>query len=980
MEEILINSNFTTGTTMYLFNTVLNNQNLILEATPSYLLFDDNNQPNGLYYFDNKIIFSRTPENNFIVLSSATNNYITGYTNVISFNNVLLNSEKLRYEKRFKKSALEETSGSSRTFVFFEDKLNEDLYLNVGLHSTYDFLNTLSIYNNLVGSMPKQEAQTGVVFGKLEAIQKIIDPDTGVNIKIPLRNVPIGIFNSSEDFQSPTSVDENGNRIMLNLEPIIKKQNYSFTEYFNQQSMDFDEKFLEDSSSYTSIPDQYKYITKTNENGEFILYDVPIGTQVAIFEVDLLKQGLTKEEVGLNFFPYPTFESPNIDQVPHFFFRQFPIDVVPAWGDIQTGYTELNISVNLDLRKWSTYFIPPISFSNKNITQLQTEDQLDTSLKIFVRDMTKSNFSFDISNLSNDIPIDNTEIVEIANLLNRDTSQEYEWRNEFTQQKITAEFRTDDYNAFKVPANIYSKNYINSENINKPSPFNVLGTWFCAYQFKMQYLDNGVFRTTGFELQYLPNNQGYTTKDHYHVNKFNGGYDSNLTNKQTTGSGISLKKEPYLKPWSATYPEPIKIPKIPKSLNPNFRTIDDPRYTDGDLVGMKYASAQAGGLGLQENNNGGKFANKFSKRVNASYLYKYEAEVSWHEKYANEYPVILKRLQGDYTTEVENGERYQRVEAGFGYFLKPFGWPKVDYNNSYDQINKNMLSIGVKQVSIDSTFNIRLNVDGTAPYKEGGIDIYRIVDPLDLLPPEPPIVPTFANFITKNIYRKRDSNKDLSMVRPTGNNKGTRDSVCYPIGHEGNNNYYFRNFNFKIFNRGLIKVIIQGVDVLPGNAYDFGTINFLPETIQLPGNDGFDVTSFSYKNCNYLFEFSQYEDGTGPTTNFVNETTTVPTIDYNSNLCLATEKGVNHFMINEYRVLTQVIKIKKNGSCGNSLVGGNAKFNGVILGGGGNLGKLPSSLPYSIFVQDGQLPTTCDSSLFVIDLIGNVRNLPYQIV
>ena len=47
-------------------------------------------------------------------------------------------------------------------------------------------------------------------------------------------------------------------------------------------------------------------------------------------EIDLLKQGLTKDEVSLNFFPYPATPNPNIDSVPHIYFRQFSINVVPS--------------------------------------------------------------------------------------------------------------------------------------------------------------------------------------------------------------------------------------------------------------------------------------------------------------------------------------------------------------------------------------------------------------------------------------------------------------------------------------------------------------------------------------------------------------------------------------------------------------------------------------------------------------------------
>lgn len=72
------------------------------------------------------------------------------------------------------------------------------------------------------------------------------------------------------------------------------------------------------------MPAYYKYVTTTNEEGEFVIHNVPTGTQTIFFEVDLFKQGLTQDEIALNFYPFPADDSPNIDRLPSLFFRQFP--------------------------------------------------------------------------------------------------------------------------------------------------------------------------------------------------------------------------------------------------------------------------------------------------------------------------------------------------------------------------------------------------------------------------------------------------------------------------------------------------------------------------------------------------------------------------------------------------------------------------------------------------------------------------------
>ena len=74
----------------------------------------------------------------------------------------------------------------------------------------------VSVKNNPLTEMPQQESETGVVCGTLMARQKVLD-ENGERVLIPLSNVPIVIFNPSEEFPSYASKDADGNRITLNL-------------------------------------------------------------------------------------------------------------------------------------------------------------------------------------------------------------------------------------------------------------------------------------------------------------------------------------------------------------------------------------------------------------------------------------------------------------------------------------------------------------------------------------------------------------------------------------------------------------------------------------------------------------------------------------------------------------------------------------------------------------------------------------------
>ena len=992
MEEIITYSSATTaGTTTFVFTTCGQDVTPYFdEVHTSFLLFDAKGSPTSIHYLDGNQLFIRDGAyNNFVPLTSVTQNFITGNTGVIRTDYVVSDSQKAKYQTRYSNLFLG-LDASSRTFFFYEN-IFDDVFLNVVLNRSFDALSTMSVYNTMLNSYPTMQSQTGVVFGRLEAVQQVVNPDTGLNYRIPLRDVPIGIFNPSSDFPQTTSVDGNGNRLALNYQPILSGSPFEYTSYFNTQSLNFDDKFLQDVSTITSVPDQCKYVTKTNQNGEFIIYDVPIGSQTVMFDVDLLKQGLTKDEVALNFFPYPTSDSPNIDSVPHFFFRQLPISVVPTWGDIQTGYTELNFSVNLDLKKWATFYIPPISYLNKNLEDLQSQNNQQTPLSIYVRDMTKKNFSFDPTIQNNNyIPKDLSQIVEIPDDLNRDTDQVLLWYNEFAQQIKVVQSLTKDFIIFKVPANMYSPYIYNSIESDKLSNKKI-GTWFCGYQFDMTYnFPSIIYRSTGF------NRVGTNSRSNFFLNNYVG-TDFSLSNQSVIGKGFTDNVFPYEKPWSISYPDQVKIPVVPSSINPLWdpNTHTSPKYTDGDLIGFNSIvssstssiQSYAGGMGLQYDSGSTMyFPNRFSKRVTRGYVYKYESGVSLYESYSNGY-----RPQLNNESFVQNGEKYQRVEAGFGYFLKPEGWSDTFYGTAYDYVNSGFTYLdqttGTYQVGtyVDPQDDMYLKFDINSQVKDGGLDIYRIVDPLNINSPDPNITPTFTKFVVKYIYRKVREESALIMASIDGYNGilTPNPTAVLPI-LGASKSFNFNDVTLNIYNRGEIPADMDqsGNMVNPGDFISsqlFGNDNIF----YLPGNSGFDITTFSYKQSKYDFQFGGYDAGAGGT--FGGQTFTVPTIGFTGEYAVATPGDFNS-LTDEYDLITQydnnvqIVRKNKRHNCIQGFESGIGKLEGIILGAERNIANisLPSgSIGFKIFSLNDHPSPSCDGS-YVPFGGEDFHGIPYQ--
>lgn len=902
-EEIQIKQ-FTTGVTFFIFSDIIynnlpENPDEYEGPFPSYIVFNQQNEIYSLNYFDGNTIWTRNDNNNYIPINEIGWNYQTGYTLVKTINSNL-SQENIDNMSSLMLSRLSDptrpgtppSASAATNYVFYRKRLIDDFYVDLKLTRSYNSLDTLKINNNLVNSYPTQQAVTGVVFGRLTAIQKLKN-ENGENIRIPLVNVPIGIFNPSDEFPFIFSTDDNGNRLTLNL-----KESSEPNQYFNDYSYfaDYD-LYLSSGESFSAVPAQYKYITKTNENGEFILYDVPVGQQTAIFEVDLFKQGLTKDEIALNFFPFPGAEDANIDSIPSFVNKQFSIDVVPAWGSTQTGYTSLDININLDLRKWATFYVPPISYGGYKLESAELAN-LGSFLNVEIRDMSRQGF-----------PTTNIPFVQVPNILEKDPSQALLWSNEFVQTSSIVKYNQDGFNVFKVRANMYDPSGYKTDADGVPmfSPYHK-GVWLAGYQFLLYFnRKEEIFRATGFQRDWgFPS--GWIGRDNFHLNR-------NLVQDSKNSETLPNFQFPYNKPWTIDFPERYSIPRKPTQLNfqrddintrlrdsSNRAYLEQPLYLDGDLVGMNInnnsiTTQPVGGYGIQKSfDSNFWFGNRFAQEVTSSYIYKYENRVAWNEKYSNYYePQNPGFPVQPGISNVLNGEKYQRVECGYGYWLRPEGWPPIAFKSYGDLIfsealkpNDVLSSVnGPGTLSVNDTdgeiivkgpnsyidiYNIdekdiALALDNEATFSEGSLDIYRIIDTNSILAQGAPVVPTYTTFNFGSIYVQRGPVGVGTELRAayddTQNN--VDDKFFSRIGGSGHADFAYENyFKFYVRNNGIIPVQIPNGPILqPGQDFEIlaSAFNLNNLVLTLPGNSNFDFVNSRYTKSSYSFSVNNVRLG-----------------------------------------------------------------------------------------------------------------------
>lgn len=847
-------------------------------------------------------------------ISSANNLIITGYSKIETFSTKIEDYQKEKIKNRFISNIPEEfrtqaintdpisipddTVSVQRNqtglvnpgpIVLFKNGPIDDMYANIKLSRSFETLDTLKIYNKTINSIPSQEARTGVVYGKLEAKQLLKD-ENGNTIRVPLRNVPIGIFNPSDEFPTPSSLNEDGDRFFLNINENTKEE-----LYFDQLAYFLDKGFLRSASEFKSTPEKFKYVTITNENGEFILYDVPVGNQMVVFEIDLFKQGLTHDEIVLNNFPFPTSEGVSLGLLPCYYYNQVPVDIVPSWGTNQSGYTELNVSVNLDLRKWTTYIFPPAAYGREKL-EITTSKNIANTLKIQIRDMTVQGF-----------PLKSLTVTQIDDDLDRNGFSRYSWSNEFTDQKNTLKYDKFGCHVLKLPANLYDP--IGYRTDSNGMPTNQKGVWLSAYQFKVYVNENVTYRTTGGFLN--PGNN-------FFYSHFNLNYTGDLTNSETNPSdGQGIGTSIYSKPWSISFPEKYKITKRPTQARyfggegrtfKNPYIIEEPWYSDGDYVGVlpidptTGSSANASGFALQNAVSYGNFViNRIGEVATKGGMYKYEKDVAWNETYSNGYePYWTQEAKGPYTpanendpkgalagmSSVNNGEKYQRLECGYGYFMKYREWPRIfriEWGGDFYYMPDITSSSGPQPGALDgNTDNPGPGITQATSYNGIGFSSYRTwfnkVYNLD----NKNLAFAFNNISVKrntiDIYRiLKSGTDDISIPQ----NFVIATSTKIDFGHVN------RAYALQILNNGTISVNminrfartiyvegggISGRIAVPKDAgFNFpvgGLINIHPETVgsesevnatldytnvTFPGNHNFNIDTNKYETARYNF-------------------------------------------------------------------------------------------------------------------------------
>ena len=259
-----------------------------------------------------------------------------------------------------------------------------DKSLKVNLDQDFDQINILSLKILQSEVYSRQCSDYGVVVGRVFVNGGFGLPNARISVFIPLSDEDSNnpVITDLYPYTSLSEVDEDGYRYnLLPKEPSY--EGHAATGTFPTKA----ETLLD--QSYIEVYDKYyKYTTRTNDSGDYMIFGVPLGTQTIFLDVDLSDMGcfsLTPQDLiqtgqaSEGQFDGNTFKtSTNLNELAQIKTLNKIIDISPLWGD--TDVCQLGITrVDFDLTSEANISVEPKAVFMGSIISTTNDDAIRPS-------------------------------------------------------------------------------------------------------------------------------------------------------------------------------------------------------------------------------------------------------------------------------------------------------------------------------------------------------------------------------------------------------------------------------------------------------------------------------------------------------------------------------------------------------------------------------------------------------------------------
>lgn len=230
-----------------------------------------------------------------------------------------------------------------------------DKYLTINLNDTFDTIEVLSLKIRQENVYRVHSSQYGVIVGRAVANGGFGVPNVKVSVFIP-RDAETA-DDPVKNFLYPytTSTSKNADRVRYNLLPSESDDDcYQTVGTFPTKRMVLDD------NNYLEVFDKYyKYTTRTNASGDYMIFGVPVGSQTIHTDMDLSDVGVLSQkprDFTYKGYSRTQFETPNqfkastnLAELPQIVSQDGAVYVYPFWGDTNEniiGITRYDIDID----------------------------------------------------------------------------------------------------------------------------------------------------------------------------------------------------------------------------------------------------------------------------------------------------------------------------------------------------------------------------------------------------------------------------------------------------------------------------------------------------------------------------------------------------------------------------------------------------------------------------------------------------------
>jgi hypothetical protein len=238
--------------------------------------------------------------------------------------------------------------------------------INVQLDQEFEFLEILSLKIQQTDIYTRSCADYGVLVGRITANNGFGLPNARVSIFIPIEQVDESNPIITSIYPYKSSSDKNNDGYRYNLLPYTP----SYSKHASTGTLPTKSDVLTGSTAVEIYDKYYKFTTKTNDSGDYMIMGAPLGTQTIVMDVDLsdigefsltpqdlIRIGLaTESQVAGNRFR----TSNDLNSLPQIINLTKNAEISPLWGDPEICQISIN-RLDFDLRDDANVDIQPTS-------------------------------------------------------------------------------------------------------------------------------------------------------------------------------------------------------------------------------------------------------------------------------------------------------------------------------------------------------------------------------------------------------------------------------------------------------------------------------------------------------------------------------------------------------------------------------------------------------------------------------------------